>query len=74
MKENYFFMISKVKGREYLQIWKGQNTNHREFVKQVGSAEKLVKALEQLDNWNNLTKKYPGILTKLETAESLRNN
>jgi len=38
----YIYRISKVKGKEYLQIWKGNK-----LFKHIGSTEKLVKLLNQ---------------------------
>ena len=46
----YIFKLSKVKGNEYLQIWRGTSKANMEFYKQIGSAKKLITLLEKKDD------------------------
>ena len=62
----YIFKISKVKGNEYLQIFKGNSTFDMTYIRSAGSAAKLVKALERLDELLELTNKYPELLTNFQ--------
>jgi hypothetical protein len=66
----YIFKLSKVNGNTYLQIFQGTSTADMKYIRSAGSPKKLVKSLELADKYLELTKKYPGLLTKLQEQKS----
>ena len=67
-KDEYFYKVSKVKGREYLQIWKRINGGSKDkavLIRTVGNAHKLNTLLVRLQNIENQTNKIAENLTNL---------
>ena len=62
----YIFKKIKTRGKEYLQIWKGNSTTDMVYIRSLGTADKLVKQLQQLDELIELTNKMPNILTEFQ--------
>lgn len=59
----HIFKKIKTKGKEYIQIWKGNSTTDMIYIRSLGTADKLVKRLKLLDELIELTNKYPELLT-----------
>lgn len=73
-KEEFFYKVSKVNGKEYLQIWKrinGSSKDRSVFVMSCGTAKKLHNVLVRANEKDLLTKQIGETLTNFSEGKKL---
>lgn len=65
----YIYRLLKVKGREYLHIYKGNSTFDMVYVTSAGSADKLAKKLKKYELLLALANKYPEIWANFQALK-----
>ena len=69
MKDNYFLKKSKVKGRDYFQIWR-----NGDFIKTAGSPESIYRKLVRLEELEKKTNLLKENLTNLAKGKEVKND